>query len=146
LHHAHRMHIGFAVGLLLLAGCGASVDTTALNAPPHPLSQRPAEEVEVYSGSPPVKAHVDLALIQADQTNGRGVLTELVAAIRERAGEMGCDAIVITGASERASGNTSLLNPGSHQMLATCIVYVSPGSVPTAPVVTAPAPAPSAVL
>jgi hypothetical protein len=118
------------------------VDTTALNTPPRPLSQRSTEDVEVFSGSPPVKAHVDLALIEAYQSNGKGVLAELLAAIREKAGEMGCDAIVITGASERPSGNKSLLDPGSHQMLATCIVYLPPGPGPTAPAVAVPAPVP----
>jgi hypothetical protein len=135
--------LGVAVGLLALGGCGTFVEATPLNAAPRALSPRPAEQVEVYSSSPPTRTHVDVALIQADQRNGSSAdLAEMVAKIREQAGQMGCDAIVVSGASERpgAAGDAHLLDPGSHLLLATCIAYLEPTPIPAAlpPAVAAP--------
>src|SRR5450432_1837126 len=79
-----KVDFAFAVGVLVLAGCGTFVEATALNAPPRTLSPRPADAVEVYSSSPPAKAHIDVALIQADQINGMQVeLPEMIAKLRE---------------------------------------------------------------
>ena len=136
--------LGFVIGLLVLGGCGTYVETTPLNAAPRALSPRPAEQVEVYSSAPPARAHVDAALIQASQTNGTSAETaEMVAKIREQAGRMGCDAIVISGASERAGapGDAHLLDPGTHLLLATCIVYLEPAQVRTPAAVAASPPA-----
>jgi hypothetical protein len=135
--------LGFAVNLIVLGGCGTFAETTPLNAPPHALSPRPPEDVEVYSSSPPAKAHVDLALIQVDQRNGTTAdMAEMVAKVREQAGQMGCDAIFVSGASERAgaSGGAHLLDPGSHLLLATCIAYLEPTPIRAAlrPAVAAP--------
>jgi hypothetical protein len=142
-----RFYLGFAVGACALGGCGTFVQATALNAPPRPLSPRPADAVEVYSSSPPAKAHVDVALIQADQINGMNAeLPEMIAKIREKAGQMGCDAIFISGASERAGagGDAHLIDPGSHLLLATCIAYLEPAPIPVQRTVSVPAPPPSA--
>jgi hypothetical protein len=125
-----------AVGVLVLGGCGTFVNAAALNAPPRPLTPRPADAVEVYSSSPPAKAHVDVAIIQADQINrmSEAELPEMIAKLREKAGEMGCDAIFISGASERAgaSGDAHLFDPGSHLLMATCIEYLEPNPLPVA--------------
>jgi hypothetical protein len=52
----------------------------------------------------------------------------MVQALAERAGELGCDALFISGTSERPGGVPPdllyLLDPGSHALLGTCIVYV----------------------
>jgi hypothetical protein len=141
-----KVDFAFAVGALVLGGCGTFVEATTLNAPPRALTPRPADAVEVYSSSPPAKPHVDVALIQADQINGSQVeLPEMIAKMREKAGQMGCDAIFISGESERAGapGDAYLFDPGSHQLLATCIAYLEPTPVPAGSAVTAPPQAPS---
>jgi|GEM_PF-2102636 len=134
---------GFA---LLGAGCvmAPTVETTRLNAPPHPLVARPAQSVEIYSSAAPVRPHVDVALLRADQSNfGTTDTPRMVQSLAERAGQLGCDALFISGASERQGGTpgnvTYLLDPGSHGLLATCIAYL-----PHAPSTALAAPAPPA--
>ena len=138
------VNLAFAAGLLISGGCGTFVEATALNAPPRALSPRPVDAVEVYSSSPPAQAHVDVALIQANQINGMNAeLPEMIAKLREKAAQMGCDAIFISGASERAGapGDAHLFDPGSHLLLATCIAYREPSPIPARSAVTAPPPA-----
>ncbi len=143
-----KVDFAFAVGVLVLGGCGTFVEATTLNAPPRALTARPADAVAVYSSSPPAKAHVDVALMQADQSNGTHVeLPEMIAKLREKAGQMGCDAIFISGESERAGapGDAHLFDPGSHQLLATCIAYLEPTPILARGAVTVPPKLPSAV-
>jgi hypothetical protein len=139
----------------LAAGCGTYAEATPLNAPPRALNPRAAETVEVYASSPPSEPHVDVAIIRVDQTVGapHEGLDTMVAELREKAGQMGCDALFISGASERAGvppGDVlNLLDPGSHLLMATCIAYLAPKPPPLAartPVAASPAaPAPSPV-
>jgi hypothetical protein len=110
-----------AICLALSWGC-MSVSSTTIGSPPHEMSARPATEVEIFASGPPARQHVDVALIRANDGSLRWKLDDLVAALRERAAALGCDAIVITD----SHGNA---------MVATCIVYSdgAPGSVATGP-------------
>ena len=113
----------------LMVGCGVSMEATPLNVPPHPMGARPVESVEVYSSAPPAKAHIDVSLLRADQVNYAQVNTSgLIRALLAQAAKMGCDAIVVGGATERAGARPgdgwALLDPGSHGLSATCIAYV----------------------
>jgi len=123
----NRIYI--ALGITFLAsGCGmASVETTSLNTAPHPLLQRPAQAVEIYSSSPPVRAHVDIALLRAHQSNYEAGTPAMVQALAERAGQLGCDALFISGGTERAGapGSAYLFDPGEHALFGTCIVYLT---------------------
>jgi hypothetical protein len=113
--------------VFLASGClQSSVETTPLNSAPRPLVARPARSVEIYASSPPNRPHVDVALLRADQANYGTDTPRMLQSLAERAGELGCDALFISGASERASitGDFSLLDPGSHILFATCIAYL----------------------
>ena len=118
------------LGLVFSASAcvGSSVETTRLNAAPHPLVSRPAQSVEIYASSAPTRPHLDVALLRADQSNFDTDTPRMVQALAERAGELGCDALFISGTSERPGGVPPdllyLLDPGSHALLGTCIVYV----------------------
>jgi len=120
--------IGLLLGLLVCAASCAlsSVETTLLNAPPHPLVARPARSVEIYASSAPTRPHVDVALLRADQANFGTDTARMVQSLAERAGELGCDALYVSGASERAAarGDWALLDPGSHNLFGTCIAYL----------------------
>ena len=123
---------------LCASGCvGATVETTRLNEAPHPLVSRPAQSVEIYSSAPPTRPHVDVALLRADQGNYEADTPRMVQALAERAGQLGCDALFISGASERAGapGSAYLFDPGSRALLGTCIAYrpQSPNAAPAAP-------------
>jgi hypothetical protein len=124
---------------LFVSGCALqSVETVRLNTAPRPLQARPAQAVEVYASTPPVRPHVDIALLRADQSNYGSDTPRLVQALAERAGEMGCDALFISGTAERAgvTGDAYLLDPGSRVLLGVCMVYLdqtgtpAPGSPP----------------
>jgi hypothetical protein len=88
---------------------------------------RPPETVEVYSSSPPTRPHVDVALFEVTQTEDltdRGTAF-MIERLRERAGEMGCDAVLVGGMSEH-EGSHSLFDSDSRTLQATCIVYTPP--------------------
>lgn len=87
------------LGLVVFAsGCvTASVETTRLNTPPHPLVSRPARTVELYSSSAPTRPHVDVALLRAKRANVATDTPRMVQWLVERAGQLGCDALFISG-------------------------------------------------
>ena len=114
--------------ILALGACayGAPVDTTPLNSAPRGLTARPPQSVEVYSSSPPSRPHVDVALLRVEEGGFSGTPGHLVQALLEKAAELGCDALYISGASERA-GNPKLgiLDPGTNTLFGTCLAYLS---------------------
>jgi hypothetical protein len=115
------------LGLVLLASScvPSSVETTPLNAAPRPLVARPAASVEIFASSPPTRPHVDVALLRADGGSA-GDMPEMVKSLTDRAGQLGCDALFISGAGERpgAPGDLYLFDPGSRQLHGTCVVYL----------------------
>jgi len=119
---------------LLISGCIPTVETVQLNAAPRKMSARPARAVEVYASSPPVRPHVDVALLRADQSNYGTDTPMIVKALAERAGQMGCDALFISGSAERAgaSGKGHIFDPGSRVLMGVCLVYLDqPGTAPS---------------
>jgi len=113
---------------------GSFVETTPLNSAPHPLSPRPPDSVEVYTSSPPVRPHVDVALLRASRSNYESTATPvMVQLLLKRASALGCDALFVSESSER-TGNPDIFDPGSRALSGTCIAYLpeSPGA-PVAP-------------
>jgi hypothetical protein len=102
-------------GSLLAAGCAAeNVGYTPLNPPPRRMSARPAAAVEVFTITPPRRAHTDIGLLRVvgvkpppsthtdigfdvpEPVSPRDEGQEMIAALRERAARIGCDAILVT--------------------------------------------------
>ena len=82
--------------------------------------------------TPPAEPHVDVALLEVEQVEGlnRQGTDYMIQRLREKAGELGCDAIYIKSASEHAGDeDMALLDPDTHSLLAACIVYTPPESV-----------------
>jgi hypothetical protein len=126
--------------LLLLAtgviGCGGTfVTMTPVNLPPHPMVPRSPESVEIFTSGPPAAPHVDVALLEVEQThsyNEQG--TDLmIRRLREVAAAHGCDAVSLGGVSEHAGAPKgtalALVDRDATTRQATCIVY---GTPPTA--------------
>ena len=111
--------------LLAVAGCGTFVSETQLNPAPQALPPRGPQAVEIYSSSAPARAHVDVALLEVSQNDGQGT-GAMIQLLRERAGEMGCDAVVLGGTRERGDSG-DLPSMASITLNATCIVYRRPG-------------------
>jgi hypothetical protein len=140
-----RVLLGIA---FCVSGCVmSSVETTRLNAAPHPLVSRPAQSVEIYASSAPTRPHVDVALLRADGGNFGGDTPRMVQSLVEQAGQLGCDALFISGATERpgAPGDLYLFDPGSRALLGTCIAYL-PQSPAAALAATSQVPAGNAIV
>ncbi|HEY0466739.1 MAG TPA: hypothetical protein VGC79_21175 [Polyangiaceae bacterium] len=126
----------------------ASVETTHLNAPPHPLVSRPAQSVEIFASAAPTRPHVDVALLRADGGSYADDTQKMLQSLTERAGQLGCDALFISGASHRpgAPGDLYLFDPGSRQLLGTCMVYLPQSPASAFAAGSAPAPTGNAIV
>ena len=129
------MHLSkLVVTSLLLAGCGTSIQATQLNAAPRPMSPRPAASVELFTTARPTQPYVDVALIEAEQSSSYSGhdTPEMLAELRVRAGDMGCDAIIFNGMSSRGPGIGAAERLVNNQptdrkgVYATCIMYTTP--------------------
>ncbi len=120
-----------ALMFIALAACGTSITRTDLNPPPRPLAARPASSVEVFTSGAPARPHVDVALLEAEEASGWSTAStgDMIGSLRARAASMGCDAVVISGATSRDPGiadKESLFveHPrGRKGLFATCVVY-----------------------
>jgi hypothetical protein len=109
------------------------------------MTPRPPASVELYTSGPPQRAHVDVALLEVEESSSLSLAdtNAMMNELRSRAAQIGCDAIVLGGASSRDPGLGDAerwLNKdarGRKGFTATCIAYV-----PEAPVAAAPEPAP----
>jgi hypothetical protein len=121
--------LGFWLLPLTLFGCSTFVTATSINPPPRPLVPRAASSVQVLASTPPAEPHVDVALLEVEQQEGlnRQGTDYMIQRLREKAAELGCDAVYIKNASEH-EGEDSYLDPDAHQLLATCIVFTPPSA------------------
>jgi len=123
------------LGVIGGAGCGVEAAATLLNNPPHPFRPRPPETVGMFSSAPPTRPHVDVALIESDEEseNSFASTAALLAKMRERAAELGCDALVIGHEYSNQDVLLSSLTGKSHQargFSGTCIMYTDAGAPP----------------
>jgi hypothetical protein len=140
-----------ALVLFLAGGCGTFVSSTMINPAPWPMVPRAPEAVELYASSPPSRPHVDVAVLECQQThslNEEGTAL-MIRTLRERAGAMGCDAVFLGNVTDH-QGSDAIFDPASTIRQATCVVYtdvpppaVAPPAVSTAPAAPRPPPTPS---
>ncbi|HEU5061021.1 MAG TPA: hypothetical protein VFU21_31035 [Kofleriaceae bacterium] len=113
------------------AACGTSTRTTVVNPAPHAMRPRPPHTVELFTSGAPARPHVDVAVIEAEESSSFSLAdtSDMLAALRERGARMGCDGVVLGGSSSRDPGlndaETWLVeNPkGRKGFYGTCIVY-----------------------
>jgi hypothetical protein len=120
----------FVIALTLSPlACGTTVSSTPLNGGASYQPPRPGRAVAIYASAPPNRPFREVALMRVDQTRGLNQQgTDLMLdRLREQAGAMGCDAVVLGGLGDRAgvqSGSIfDLLDPGATTLNATCIVF-----------------------
>jgi len=148
-----------AFALLLLVGCGHKLTFTPLNASPRPLTTRSPESVDVFLSQTPPRQHVEVGLFEIEQQSPQsGGTPEMIAKLRDRAARVGCDAIVLTGTSDRVQsvstqGTGVATSPRTYQHhsygtvnvvrshRATCVVYT--GELASAPPAVAPVATPA---
>jgi hypothetical protein len=123
---------GFIAILLGLAGCGLHTETTPLNTPPRPLTRRAPESVAVLS-TPPTQEHVAVALVEVEPESsvGQQQTDEMLAEARKKAGELGCDALLVHGVQSRGPGPDAVLFDSTLDrkgLVASCLVYKPPSA------------------
>jgi hypothetical protein len=120
--------------LILAAGCGTSIRTTAINPAPRPMAARDPATVELLTSGAPQRAHVDVAFIEAEETSSFSVdeTPEMLGELRAKGAQLGCDAVVVGGMSSREPGvgdaESWLVDKPKHRkgVFATCIMYTEP--------------------
>jgi hypothetical protein len=136
----------FLFALLLASGCGTAVKTTVINPSPRPMQPRPPASVEVFTSGAPDRPRADVAMIEVEEQSSLSTsdTAEMLQALRVRGAQMGCDAVVVGGASSRDPGVRDAEswvseNPkGRKGFYGTCIVYLPepPPAPPAAPLAT----------
>jgi hypothetical protein len=132
----------------LAVGCGVSVEYVPLNTPPHAMKPRPPGSVDVYASNRPERPFVEVGMIEAQQESAysQAPPEQIVAEMRGRAGELGCDGLMLTGGNDAVVGGGSVAN-GSGSSWArtlkgyrgTCIMYKAEAPPPLATAVLVPA-------
>jgi len=102
-----------------------------LNPPPRPLVPREPASVQVLASDAPTEPHVDVALLEVEQQEGlnRQGTDYMIERLREKAAELGCDAVFIKSSSAY-DGHNAYLDPDAREMLASCIVFTPPNASP----------------
>jgi hypothetical protein len=118
--------------LPLLAACAPVTTAMSIDPPPHKLVSTAPDRVAVFAREEPRQPHVEVALLYASDTDDdRG---RLVSALRGRAAELGCDAIVLDGMAGTKRVTTGYFDDDLGRwrkvrendqvgMYATCIAY-----------------------
>jgi len=117
------------VALLVVLACGCTITSgsyTQLNPSPRALYVRAPQQVELFASSAPQRAHVDVGLITIEEGDvGKGRPDELLAMLREMAGQYGCDAVVVAPPAWQSHSRRSY-----KVYSGTCVVYREPALTP----------------
>ena len=118
------MHRLLPILAAVLTSC-ATVQVTALNPTAQPLQPRDPEAVEIFLTKAPERPYDEVYMIRSDAGDSEQALK----ALRKKAGDLGCEAVVITGSADRvvsapdANGNSSVsMREG---FLGSCIVFTA---------------------
>lgn len=103
-----RRSFSLAIAAVFLSGCGFSVSYTKTNASPRRLAPRQPSTVEVLTVAPPERPFVEVGLFEIEQESPQsGDSAEMLEKLREEAATVGCDALVITGHTQRVQSASS---------------------------------------
>lgn len=97
------------VSLLSLFAVGChSIDYSPLNAPPRAMGPRDPATVEVFVERRPERPVVEVGQFEIEQNSpASGGMSTMVEKLRTRAGELGCDGLILGEATERIQSLTS---------------------------------------
>jgi hypothetical protein len=102
--------------VLLLAACSSTrIGYVAVNQPPHPVSPRSPDSVEVFTDARPDRPFVDVATFDVE-VMGIDRSPDALAKLRSRAADVGCEGLIISDSMAFAHGKYT----------ASCIVYSNP--------------------
>ena len=124
-----------ATASLLLAACGTTTHYAPTNAPPGPMTAKPAHAVDVYTTSTPDVPFVEVGIIQSRQTSTLSMhdMPQIIAHMRKRAGHIGCDAVIINGIDNKTITQIDELGKSTESLdgyWGACIVYAPTEQAP----------------
>jgi hypothetical protein len=108
---------------VLAAGCGLSHETTRLNTSPRAMHSKPTSAVHVFTSGRPGAAYHEVFYLVSEEESARAGYGEgeILEALRERAGLLGCDALIVLSPTKAAAGRRP-----RNGLRATCAVYDDP--------------------
>jgi hypothetical protein len=101
------------VWLLALSGCAIKTKYEEVNPPPHAMTSKEDDAVEVLT-LPPSRAHVEVGTVIMYQSGPGDGDDAITAALRRRAARQGCDAVVLHRRGSQEGGGIDS---------AACLVY-----------------------
>src|SRR5688500_13685642 len=96
-----------AIGFLLVGCRSMSSDYVPMKPAPRPMAPRAGEQVEVFMADAPTRPFVEVGMVEVQEERGDYSSGELIAALRSRAGEAGCDGLILLGDNDEVVGSSS---------------------------------------
>ena len=127
----------------LLVGCGTALNYIPTSEPPRPLYVRSADKVEIFMTKAPNRPFVEIGMIESQQQEASlDNEQQVIAKMRQFAGERGCDALVIFSSNDATvtSGGPSYTSSNTLKgYRGSCLVYTGsePGAAATPAAATA---------
>lgn len=117
----------------LFVGCAipSPVQYSFLNTPPHRVSPRSWEQVEVFQGSLPPRSFVQIGTIDAPDSLENYSDADLIRYARAEAARHGCEALIVTSLVSRSAVTERIFTrtyvtrdtSSAHGFTCACIVY-----------------------
>jgi hypothetical protein len=95
------------------AACGASLSFTRTDGGVRATQPRGPVQVELFTTGRPLRPNVELGVMESDRGSSRDEDAQVLAKMREYAGELGCDALV-------------LLDEAAGPHRGSCLIYTAP--------------------
>lgn len=120
-----------AIGLWVVfaSGCGTTLGFIPTHAPPHKVYVHGADQVELFMAARPTRPYVEVGMVESQQEQySQDTSAEVLAKMREFAGQKGCDGLVIFTSNDAEIGPQQV-GGASRQLVGyrgSCIVYTAP--------------------
>lgn len=98
--------LAFVAVAIVAAACGTTTRFTPTNPSPRAMQPRHPQSVQMFTSSAPEAPFVEVGIIQARQSSELSFddMPEIIQELRIRAAEIGCDGVIINGASDKVVG------------------------------------------
>ncbi|MEO6952881.1 MAG: hypothetical protein ABI321_13835 [Polyangia bacterium] len=110
-----------AASVVPLVACTHTFTYTKLNDPPHALTPRRLEDVEVFKVEPPGRENVEIGMLETKRPvfdRDAEISPTMIERFRKKAGEFGCEFIVLDSMKPVNASATR-----SDRFRAACVVY-----------------------
>ncbi len=111
--------------VVALGACGTTSGFMPTNPPPHPLTAKSPDQVEIFTASKPARDFVEIGILQSATASAAfgGGDFEMLRRLRTEAATHGCDGVIVTDSSKVAMANGDTASERTGSFRAACIVY-----------------------